>query len=176
MTRSQVEFKVGELVMEYLRKERFPIETYNKLKLKNIGPCNFLRKFSSNAYEIELPRDIGISTIFNVVDLYPFKGIEDVSTDEPVSDEDQTIGWKEQLPRTIQKDIEIVLDQKVTKKTRGKEYFQYLVKWKNQPVEDATWMTPIEIYKYDTSVEDLKNSYFLPCESDAGASSSKFRD
>jgi hypothetical protein len=145
MTRRQVEFKVGELVMAYLRKERFPIETYNKLKLKNIGPCNFLRKFSSNAYEIELPRDIGISPIFNVVDLYPFKGTEDVSTDEPVSDEDQTIGWKEQLPRTIQKEIETMLDQKVTKKTKGKEYFHYLVKWKNHSVEDATLMTSTKI-------------------------------
>jgi hypothetical protein len=68
--------------------------------------------------------------------LYPFKG-----TYEHVSDENQTIGWKEQLLRTIQKEIEIVLDQKVAKITRGKDYFQYLVKWKNQPVEDATWMT-----------------------------------
>ena len=41
--------------------------------LKNIGPCNFLRKFSANAYEIELPSDLQISPIFNVQDLYPFR-------------------------------------------------------------------------------------------------------
>ena len=29
----------------------------------------------------------------------------------------------------------------VAKKTRNKEYFQYLVKWNNQQVEDATWVT-----------------------------------
>jgi hypothetical protein len=176
MRRRPMDFQVGEMVMAYLRKERFPTWTYNKLNLKNIGPCKILRKNSSNAYEIELPRDIGISPIFNVAYLYPFKGTKDVSTDEPVSDEDQTIGWKEQLPKVVQKNIEAVLDKKVEKRTRGKEHFQYLVKWKNQPVEDATWMTTSKISKYGTSVEDLMNNSFLPRESNAGASASNFRD
>ena len=54
------EFQVGVLVMVYLRKEIFPTKNYNKLKMKKIGPCRILRKFSANAYEIELPKGIGI--------------------------------------------------------------------------------------------------------------------
>ena len=73
MKRKEVNFQVEHLIMAYLRKERFSKGTYNKLKLKNIGPCKILRKFPGNAYEIELPYDLQISPIFNVFDIYPFK-------------------------------------------------------------------------------------------------------
>ena len=41
--------------------------------MMNIGPCKILRKFGANVYEIELPDDVGISPIFNVSDLYPYR-------------------------------------------------------------------------------------------------------
>jgi hypothetical protein len=164
------------MVMVYPRKERIHVGTYKNMKLKKIGPRKILRNFSSNAYEIELPSGVGISPIFNVADLYSFKETKDVSIDEPVNDGDQTIGWKKQLPRAVQKEIETVLDMKVLKKIRGKEYFQYLVKWKGQLSEDSIWMTTTKISKYGANLEDPMNSYFLPWESDAGASNSKIKN
>jgi hypothetical protein len=68
------------LILAHLRKERFPRGTYNKLKMKKIGPCRIIRKFGANAYEIELPDGIGISPISNISYLYPYK-YEEVGED-----------------------------------------------------------------------------------------------
>jgi hypothetical protein len=81
----QLQFEVGELFLAHLRKERFPRGSYNKLKLKKIGPCKVLKRLGENAYEIELPDGIGISLIFNVVYLYPYRAAETkTGTEEPM--------------------------------------------------------------------------------------------
>jgi hypothetical protein len=43
----------------------------------------------------------------------------------------------------------------VGKKTRRKEYFEYLAKWKGHPVEDASWETEAEILKHGQTMQEL---------------------
>ena len=70
--RREKNYELGYLVLVYLKRDKFPKGEYNKLKMKKIGPYKILRKFSANAYELEMPTGVGISPIFNVVDLYPY--------------------------------------------------------------------------------------------------------
>jgi hypothetical protein len=86
--RRQLQFEVGDLVLEHLRKERFLRGMFNKMKMKKIRPCRVLRKFGVNAYEIELPDGIRIYPIFNISDLYPYR-TEEIET----GDEQPVIQW-----------------------------------------------------------------------------------
>jgi hypothetical protein len=49
--------------------------------------------------------------------------------------------------------MERILDTRVLKKTRGQEYYEYLVKWKDHPLEDATWVTIALIQKSGSTIE-----------------------
>jgi hypothetical protein len=140
--RRQIQFEVGDQVLAHLRKERFPRGTYKKLKLKKIWPCKILRKFEENAYEIELPEDVGISPIFNISDLYPYR------EDDKGSEDQKEIQWEKKIPVAENSQMEKIIDQRTGKKTKRNTYFEYLVKWKGHPIEDASWVNEAYIHKH----------------------------
>jgi hypothetical protein len=91
--RRELQFEVGDSILTHFRKKRFLNGTYHKLKMKKIKPCKVLKKFGVNAYEIELPDGIGISPIFNVSDLYPYKANEVEARNEQLE-----VQWTKQMP------------------------------------------------------------------------------
>jgi hypothetical protein len=51
--------------------------------------------------------------------------------------------------------MEKIVDQRIGKKTKRKTYFEYLVKWKGHPIEDASWKGQVDIQKNGKLVQDL---------------------
>jgi hypothetical protein len=51
--------------------------------------------------------------------------------------------------------MECILDKRVSKRTRQKQYFEYLVRWKNHPVEDGNWETEEETQRHGQTVREL---------------------
>jgi hypothetical protein len=82
-------------------------------------------------------------SIFNVSNLYPYKDKE-----AGTSDEQPEVQWKKKMPVAEKPQMERILDKRVSKKTRGKQYFEYLVKWKGHLVEDVSWENEAEIQKH----------------------------
>ena len=146
-----------------LRKERFPKGEYNKLKMKIIGPCKILRKFSKNAYELEMPIGIDISPIFNVANIYPFVANDTRQIIGGKDPDDEDLQWLNQMPEAQPSEAEKVLDMKVVKSMRQKDYLEYLIKWKAHPKEDATWMSATELEAKGFSIANLinKGSFFF---------------
>ena len=115
--------------------------------LRKLCPCQIVKNFGTNAYEIQLPPKIGISLIFNISELTPFKvANEEVDIGQFVYVEDIKYLPLKEAPK-----LEKVLDTKIVKKTRGKEYKQYLIKIRGYFDVDAMWMTKEDIKKKSNS-------------------------
>lgn len=65
-------FNIGDLVMAHLRKNRLPPGACPKLHDRRIGPFRITHRINDNAYVLDLPADLHISSTFNVSDLSAF--------------------------------------------------------------------------------------------------------
>ena len=106
--------------------------------MKKFGPCKMVKMHDSrNAYEVEFLVELNISPVFNISNLREFYGGD--------RDEVIDIQWIILVATLDTKEIEVVLDSHVGRSTRKKTYEEYLVKWKERPIEDSSWLVREEV-------------------------------
>jgi hypothetical protein len=100
-----------------------------KLKPHFYGPYRVSRRIGEVAYEIELPSGRKIHNVFHVSCLKKALGQQVTVTEElpPLDEEGQLI--------LIPEDVLEVRE----KRLRNMSIKEYLIKWKNLPIEDASW-------------------------------------
>jgi hypothetical protein len=58
--------------MVYLCNGHLPVGTSEKMKNKKYSPCKIIKKINDNAYVVDLSENFGISSTFNVADIFEY--------------------------------------------------------------------------------------------------------
>ena len=126
-------FQVGDLVflrLQPYKQSSIKVSRVEKLKLHFYGPYRVLKRIGEVAYEIEFPENSKIHNVFHVSRLKRILGkIIDPCSDLPPLDNE----------RKLILEPEIILDRH-EQRLRNQTIPEYLVKWKNLPREDASWV------------------------------------
>ena len=98
-----------------------------------------------------MPPDLGISPIFNVCDMYPYKGptLDLGKTTLGGLEDDE---WVKDLPTPNLMQLESILDTKVLRKTRKGNYKEYLIKWNGLSEAKGRWMIEVDIIKHGVTI------------------------
>lgn len=140
-------------MLAYLRKERLLKGHPINLIMKKIGPLKVVHKYGQNAYEVEFPPTLGISPIFNVCDLYAYKGEKPTNPIDMLSPVHED--WVKDFPPSQLVELESILDTKIVKKKRKGVYKHYLLKWKGLLDSYAMWMLGVDILQHGVEISDL---------------------
>lgn len=76
-----------------------------------------------------------------------FYGDETHEKKSDVSNLHNLTPWEQQLPARQCEEIDEVIDSRVVRRTTGKEYKEYLIKWRGEKMEEATWVAGPELLK-----------------------------
>jgi len=100
-----------------------------KLKPRFYGPYRVIRRIGQVAYELELPQGSKIHNVFHVSCLKKALGQQVTVRDElpPMDDKGHLVLQPETIIDTRERQLQ------------SRTVWEFLVRWKNLPDEDATW-------------------------------------
>ena len=156
-----------------LRPERFPPGTVRKLHARGAGPFRVVKRVGSNAYVLELPPELGISSTFNITDLVEYREpaviLSEPFEPNPIIESDPDPVCPPTNWPVRKEQIEKILDDQVIS-TRNRGYQRYLVRWQGRPDSDNSWISREELQELDPDLLERYQSQLDPYST--GSSSS----
>ena len=149
-----------------VRTERLSPGVSSKLRARGTGPFKILKQIGPNAYVVDIPLDFGVSPTFNVADLVSFTGQAAIPSDpfEPASPfvSEPTPERPPAPLRGRRELIDRILDEQITN-TRNRVYQRYLVRWKDRPQSEDSWISKEELQHLDPDLLERYQSDVDPC-------------
>ena len=112
------------------------------------SPYMALRRICSNAYELDIPGNLGVRPVFNVKNLTLYGAPDDYPAIIPDPSSSLAIDLQhvsvpppplQPLRRHQLKKIENILEDKIISTING-GFQRYLVRWKEGPESNCTWL------------------------------------
>ncbi|KAA0051359.1 reverse transcriptase [Cucumis melo var. makuwa] len=151
--RQPLVFRAGDQVLIKLRPEqvRFRGRKDQRLVKKYEGPVEVLKKVGNTSYRVALLTWMKIYPVIHVSNLKPYhQDTEDLQQNivtRPIID----------LSQKEDKDVEEILAEQVRRGRRpARRIHEYLVKWKNLPVEETSWERVEDLEAWKQKIEDFK--------------------
>ena len=130
-----VNYKPGNKV--YINVEHLPsIRQSRKLEKRFFGPYEIINKVGQSAYWIKIPVSWKVYNVFNESLLKPYHALHYVNQKQKEK-HTQDKQWRED--NSGEYELERLLNSWISKRGRGQGRLEYLVKWKNYPLEEASW-------------------------------------
>ena len=150
-----LEFRAGDQVLIKLRPEqiRFRGRKDQRLVRKYEGPVEVLKKVGNTSYRVALPTWMKIHPVVHVSNLKPCHQDPDDMQRNVIVIVRPTID----LSQKEDKDVEEILAERVRKGRRPtRRIHEYLVKWKNLPVEESSWERVEDLEAWTQKIEEFK--------------------
>ena len=130
-----INYKSGDKV--YINVEHLPsVRQSRKLEKKFFGPYEVVEKVGQSAYRIKIPVSWKVYNVFNESLLKPYHALHYMNQKQK---EKHTKDEQRREDDSGEYELEQLLNSRISKRGRGKGQLEYLVKWKNYPLEEASW-------------------------------------
>ena len=146
-----INYKPGDKV--YINVEHLPsVQQSRKLEKKNFGPYKIVEKVGQSAYRIKIPVSWKVYNVFNKSLLKPYHAPHYMNQKQK---EKHTKDEQQREDDSGEYELERLLNSQISKRGRGRGRLEYLVKWKNYPLEEVSWEPVTNLTNTQEAIEEF---------------------